>query len=197
MSDKSKKKDSKKEEHKVEPTSSETKIDLSYLNKLSEEKSIEEISLPYQIHIKNLTDEKIYNVDLFNYDHEKQRKLSYSCTNGVSYDKFLRWLSSLNEPKEKIALLRLQVWCDYHKFINKQINCCLHTIYEKPNGKMISVPLQVGNYFSANQMQSGIVDMPMSDNQDIQLFNELQLRFSYLMPETEMIITIYPSKINQ
>ena len=154
-------------------------------------------SAPYQIHVKNLTDEKLCDVDLFNHDHEKQKKVAYSCPNGVSYDSFLRFLSALSEAKEQVSMLRFQVWCDYPKFRSKQLCCCLHEIYQEPNGNMQSVSLQVGNYLSANQFQSNIIDVPFSEENRIKLFNKLQLRLSYLMPETEMCITIFPSKINQ
>ena len=154
-----------------------------------------ETLLPYQIHIKNLTDEKLYDVDLFNYEHEKQNKIAYSCGAGVDYNNFLRFLSALSEAKEQVKLLRVQVWCDYPKFRNKQLNCCLHRIITNPNGCLESVALQVGNYFMAYQHQSDIIDIPMTDDNKIELFNELQLRLSYLMPETEMIITIFPSTI--
>ena len=167
------------------------------VSELVADKTKEETYLPYQIEIKNLTDEKLYDVDLFNYDHDKQNKVSYSCTNGVPYERFLRFLSSLNEAKEEVKMLRFQVWCDYSKFISKQINCCVHTIYEKPNGSVSSVPLHAGNYFSSYQQQAGIIDIPLTDNHKIKLFNELQLRLSYLMPETNMIITIFPTKINE
>jgi hypothetical protein len=103
----------------------------------------------------------------------------------------------LNEAKEQVKMLRFQVWCDYSKFISKQINCCLHTIYEKPNGSVSSVPLHAGNYFSSYQQQASIIDIPITDNHKIKLFNELQLRLSYLMPETNMVITIFPTKIKE
>jgi hypothetical protein len=153
--------------------------------------------LPYQIRIKNLTDEKLYDVDLFNYQHEKQNKIAYSCGMGVEYNTFLRFLSALSKAKEQVVLLKFQVWCDYPKFRSKQLNCCLHKIITNTNGCMQSYPLQVGNYFSAYQQHADIIDIPMADNNKIELFNELQLRLSYLMPETEMIITIFPSKINE
>jgi hypothetical protein len=154
-----------------------------------------ETLLPYQIHIKNLTDEKLYDVDLFNYEHEKQNKIAYSCGTGVEYNNFLRFLSALSEAKEQVTLLRFQVWCDYPKFRSKQLNCCLHRIITNPNGSMQSDLLQVGNYLSAYHHQSDIIDIPMTDDNKIELFNQLQLRLSYLMPETEMIITIFPSII--
>jgi hypothetical protein len=165
------------------------------VSELAKDNSKKESLLPYQIRIKNLTDEKLYDVDLFNYEHEKQNKIAYSCGMGVEYNRFLRFLSALSEAKEQVFLLRFQVWCDYPKFRSKQLNCCLHKIITNPNGRMQSEPLQVGNYFSAYQQQSDIIDIPMTDDNKIELFNELQLRLSYLMPETEMIITIYPSTI--
>tara|TARA_R110000868_G_scaffold323015_3_gene583949 strand:+ start:35 stop:727 length:693 start_codon:yes stop_codon:yes gene_type:complete len=152
---------------------------------------------PYCLHIKNLTDEKLYDVDLFNYDHEKQNKVAYSCTNGVLYDRFLGFLSSLNEPKEEIRLIRFTADCDYHKFKRKQLQSCVHTIYSEPNGSMVYTPTNLIVYFSAYQHQSDIIDVPLSGKSQIKLFNQLQLRLSYLMPETEMYITIFPSKINE
>jgi hypothetical protein len=151
--------------------------------------------LQYKIHIKNLTDEKLYDVDLFNYEHEKQNKIAYSCGIEVDYNSFLRSIASNCLSEEQVTLLKFQVFCDYPKFINKQLNCCLHKIIENPNERMKSESLQVGNYFSAYQQQFDIIDIPMTDDNKIELFNELQLRLSYLMPETEIIITIFSTKI--
>ena len=158
---------------------------------------VENILNPYCLHIKNLTDEKLYDVDLFNYDHEKQNKVAYSCTNGVPYDRFLGFLSALSEAKEEIRLIRFTADCDYHKFKSKQLKSCVHTIYSEPNGSMVSMPTNLIVYFSAYQHQSDIIDVPFSGESRIKLFNQLQLRLSYLMPETEMYITIFPSKINE
>ena len=198
MSSKEKKQEKKSETKKdlKEVVLDESNKILEFnVSELAKDNSKKESLLPYQIRIKNLTDEKLYDVDLFNYEHEKQNKIAYSCGMGVEYNRFLRFLSVLSEAKEKVTLLRFQVWCDYPKFRIKQLNCCLHTIYQEPNGCMQSVPLQVGNYFSPHQQQSDIIDIPMTDGDKIELFNELQLRLSYLMPETEMIITIFPSII--
>lgn len=156
-----------------------------------------EFLMPYSFHIKNLTDEKLYDVDLFNYDHEKQNKVAYSCTNGVDYNMFLRFLSSLNEPTEGVNLLRLVAVCDYQKFKAKQLRSCISVIYQEPKGRMISTPIQSGIHLSAYQQQSDIIEIPLKDSNKIKLFNQLQLRFSYLMPEAEMHISIFPKKINK
>jgi hypothetical protein len=204
------------ENEKVEPTSSETIIDWSEfdaIEKLNPKKGligksintpsiegmigVENTLNPYCLHIKNLTDEKLYDVDLFNYDHEKQNKVAYSCTNGVPYDRFLGFLSALSEPKEEIRLIRFTADCDYHKFKSKQLKSCVHTIYSEPNGSMVSIPTNLIVYLSAYQFQSDIIEVPFSGESRIKLFNQLQLKLSYLMPETEMYITIFPSKINE
>jgi hypothetical protein len=204
------------ENEKVEPTSSETIIDWSAFDSIEKSTNpkigmrgksintpkigmigVENNLFPYCLHIKNLTDEKLYDVDLFNYDHEKQNKVAYSCTNGVPYDRFLGFLLALNEPKEEIRLIRFHANCDYNKFKSKQLQSCVQTIYSEPNGSMVSTPTNLIVYFSAYQHQSDIIDVPFSGESRIKLFNQLQLRLSYLMPETEMYITIFPSKINE
>ena len=153
--------------------------------------------LPYCLHVKNLADEKLYDVDLFNYNHEKQNKVAYSCTNGVDYNMFLRFLSSLNEAKEEIVMMRFIAVCDYQKFKSKQLRTCLSTIYEEPNGRKVSMPKELSIHFSAYQQQSDIIQVDLSGKSTIKIFNQLQLRLAYLMPEAEMHITIFPQKINK
>ena len=50
---------------------------------------------PLIIKLENLTDDKLYNVDIFDWDYEKQFKIKYSSTiTWVSYDNMLRELAS-------------------------------------------------------------------------------------------------------
>jgi hypothetical protein len=150
---------------------------------------------PYTICVKNLTDEKLYDVDLFNYEFEKQKKIEYSCIQGVSYQYFLRILSSWNQASEEIKTIRFSASCDYKKFQQKQLQTRLRIINTNLNGFSASVPKDLFVYFNAYQMQANIIDVQLTDKERIKLFNQLQLRLDYLMPETEMIITIFPSKI--
>lgn len=152
---------------------------------------------PYIINIKNLTDEKLYDVDILNIKHEKQNKVSYSCSTGVDYDWFLMSILSQNKPKEEVMRLRLFSICDYPKFRDKQSRCCLQVINQKIDGSISSSPIHSSVYFSPYQMQSGIIDIDIHNEMNrIKLFNQLQLRLSYLMPETEVVITIFPCEIN-
>ncbi len=151
---------------------------------------------PYTICVKNLTDEKLYDVDLFNYEFEKQKKIEYSCIQGVSYQYFLRILSSWNQASEEIKTIRFSASCDYKKFQQKQLQTCLRIINTNPNGFSVSVPKDLFVHFSAYQMQGNIIDVQLTDKDKIKLFNQLQLRLDYLMPETEILIHIFPVKID-
>jgi hypothetical protein len=151
---------------------------------------------PYTICVKNLTDEKLYDVDLFNYEFEKQKKIEYSCIQGVSYQYFLRILSSWNKASEEIKTIRFSASCDYKKFQQKQLQTCLRIISTNPNGFSASVPKNLFVYFNAYQQQGNIIDVQLTGKESIKLFNQLQLRLDYLMPETEILIHIFPAKID-
>lgn len=198
MSEESKaeKAESKKGKNTVEKNKVETNENTDFSFEMEDGFS-KEFSMPYSFHIKNLTDEKLYDVDLFNYDHEKQNKVAYSCTNGVDYNMFLRFLSSLNEAKEEIVMMRFIAVCDYQKFKSKQLRTCLYTIYEEPNGRKVSKPTELSIHLSAYQQQSDLIQVDLSGKSTIKIFNQLQLRLAYLMPEAEMHVAIFPQKINK
>jgi hypothetical protein len=145
-------------------------------------------SNPFVIKIKNNTDEKIYNVKLFNYEHEKQSKLKYE-HNGIgdtNYNDLLRHISRINEGQMQIGITYLIVSCDYPKFKEKQ----LYSQF-----KMIHTDLNKGISSSCKD----IFNIDPYQNQDIGIFkdvyefsNRLQIEFDFIMPETDIIIQLYP-----
>ena len=154
-----------------------------------EEKKVQP-SLPYIIHIKNLTDEKFYDVKLFDYEFEKQDKIKYSCPiSTVEYSQILRTLADENEPRKVIGAIRAMAFCDYKKFQSKQINCGFSVINKDINGSEVSSP----DYFIIDpyQQQDGISH---KSGLEIKFYNKLQIQLAYLMPETEMTIYLYPIK---
>jgi hypothetical protein len=179
----------------LDESTQQESVGINFEDVLSKSNPIENLA-PYTIRVKNLTDEKIYDVDLFNYEHEKQKKIEYSCVHGVSYEYFLRILASYDKPSELIKMMRFSAFCDYHKFQNKQLRNCIRTIYTKLDGCSASIPTEIAIYMNAYQMQGNIIDVPISDNQRIKFSNQLQLRLDYLMPETEMVIHLFPVKID-
>jgi hypothetical protein len=179
----------------LDESNQQESFEINFEDVVSKSKPIQNLA-PYTIRVKNLTDEKLYDVDLFNYEHEKQKKIEYSCIHGVSYEYFLRILASYDKPSELIKAMRFSAFCDYSKFQNKQLRTCIRTIYTKLDGCSSSIPTEIAIYMNAYQQQSNIIDVPLTDNQRINFSNQLQLRLDYLMPETEMVIHLFPVKID-
>lgn len=149
----------------------------------------------YGIVLENLTDDKIYGVDLFNYEHDKQDKIKYYCQLSiVSYNKLLRHLSALQNAEEEINLIRFHFLCDYKKFERKQGGSKIEFIYADCKGFSASTTFKISNYFQYDQVQSNIIDMPFDNPKSID--NKLQLRLEYLMPDTKIFISIFTKKIS-
>lgn len=149
-----------------------------------------QLSLPYIIHIKNLTDEKIYDVKLFDYEFEKQDKIKYSSPiSSVDYGQILRTLTGENEPRKVIGTIKAIAFCDYKKFQSKQINCKFSVIYSEINGCVITNP-----YVFIIDPYQHIDGISQKSGLEINFYNKLQIELAYLMPETEMTIHLYPIK---
>jgi len=146
------------------------------------------LSNPYIIHIKNLTDEKIYDVKLFDYEYEKQNKLKYSCPiSSVEYAQILRTLIGENEPRIEIGTIRAIAFCDYAKFKIKQINCEFNIINKDINGSESWIPDRF--IIDTYQQQEAI---SVKSGLKIKFYNKLQIQLAFLMPETEMTIYLFP-----
>jgi len=158
-----------------------------YISPLSE---IHDSSLPILINIKNLTDEKLYDVKLFDYEFEKQEKIAYSCPiTTVEYSDILRGLSSENKSEKVIKMIYATAFCDYKKFQNKQITCEFFEQYTSIYGRKISKPHRF--LIDPFQQQDAI---SLIDDLEIKFCNELQIQLAYLMPETEMTFRFYLKK---
>jgi hypothetical protein len=179
----------------LDESNQQESFEINFEDVIAKSKPIQNLA-PYTIRVKNLTDEKLYDVDLFNYEHEKQKKIDYSCIHGVSYEYFLRILASYDKPSELIKAMRFSAFCDYSKFQNKQLRTCIRTIYTKLDGCSSSIPTEIAIYMNAYQQQGNIIDVPIIGNQTIKFSNQLQLRLDYLMPESEMVISLFPVKID-
>lgn len=151
----------------------------------------QELSIPFCVRIRNLTDEKLYDVKVFDFDHTKQRKIEYSSfLPTVTYDQLLRQLQSYDDKKFDIVLLRHFVLCDYVKFQKKQLSCDINLVIKDSNG----CESWQSNHFliDAYQQQNSVCEletkMPFSVKSN--------LHYDFLMPETEIKLFLYPEKIS-
>lgn len=141
----------------------------------------------YVFSVKNNTDEKHYNVDLLNYEHEKNRKISYELKTGMTYNDFLRQIQVKNN--EVIKAIRIYSLCDYGKFQAKQCAATLTFKSEDANGSSYSTPIWC--YLDAYQMQSNIVEKKeLNFNFNV----NTQIKLEYLMPETQIYVYIFTEK---
>ena len=149
----------------------------------------ESLSNPIIICIANLTDEKIYDVKVFNFDYKENKKLSYSGgLPTVSYSEILASKSFMHDKIDRILYIAV---CDYHKFLSKQLNSSGRWEINKSNGEILSGGIFFG--FDPYQMQT---DRVIWDAQDVELsFFESQIILPFLMPETSVQIRLYPLKI--
>jgi hypothetical protein len=154
--------------------------------------------MPYVLHLKNLTDEKLYDVDLINYDYQNQNKIAYDVPNSsktYTYKHFLDFIRSLNTPTERISLIKIFALCDYSRFASKQLQSSLLTNYKELNGNYSPDECKLINYYSPYQIQYDVLKVDLHGDKRIILKNSLELKLSYLMPETEVIIYLCPEKI--
>lgn len=145
-----------------------------------------EVSNPYVIIIKNLTDEKIYDIPLFNNRPEKLNKIQYSSgIMGVSYESIVNAFT-LGFKEITIDRCLLTAYCDYHKFQRKQLDMGCEFIKEEFDGARRSIVFYF--HVDAYQQQSN-----MSSLKQKMLFTTgVNLILPFLMPETEIRIILYP-----
>lgn len=113
---------------------------------------------PIQIEIQNTTDE-IKQAVLFgnnrnllndNFGSDKGIKVRPIQSN-LSY---LEVLQSISHDPIKVSLIRIQS-SDY-----SQVTQVITMNYKEPNGTESSIPIITQSYFSAMQMQAGVIDVP-------------------------------------
>lgn len=159
---------------------------------LQEESSKE---LVFVIHLKNKTDEKIFNLDLFNYHHKEHSKVEYKSFY-PDYDYLLRQLAGLRKNDDLgITKIRFAANCDYDRFSVKQVKSEVELIWTSLNGASYSTKRDLALFHTAEQVHHNIVDLPFE--KPIMLTNQLQVRLEYLMPETELTVTVFYKKISE
>lgn len=138
---------------------------------------------PLIITIKNLTDEKFYDLSVINHEHEKQKKISYECPIfGISYNSLLMKLQDKTYNIDKTMFIS---YCGYEKFRQKQLQTPWKVKETKANGdaeERFSI-LTMDPYQSQSDRVINDKKFDLNPNTDVKL--------SYLMPETEITIRFY------
>ena len=152
------------------------------------EKTLSRIS----VSIKNITDEKIYNVNLFDNkmsDSKPSDKLLYS-SDIAPYNHLLNVIATNELAKMQVYKAIYRAHCDYKKFLVKQLHSNLIFYQGDHNGKSRYQILPSG--YNVMQQQETVVEVDADLTIATQyvldaLFN---IEIPYLMPETEINVVL-------
>jgi hypothetical protein len=145
---------------------------------------------PFIVRIKNVTDEKLYNVPLFSVQEVKNDKIRYeSVPENIDYEMIIAHFQNSND--EILSSVIIQAFCGYSKFTEKQLNQRFLTEVSEQSGRKTFVPTIM--MIHPDQHQQNIIGipnlhLPIGKQKDDAFANII---FDYLMPETEMIINLY------
>lgn len=140
---------------------------------------------PLIVSVKNTTDDKFYDVNIFNPDYDKQDKIKYeSCISTVSFGEIIEQIRCGAFRIEKTMIIAI---CDYHKFKSKQLHSSIIIRQTEASGRETTEPKDVCLDPYQNQDDRAIVDF------EFDLTVQTKLTTRYLMPETEVVYRFYPT----
>lgn len=155
---------------------------------------------PYIINLKNTTDEKLYNVSVFNFDFDKQDKVKHNINlNHLTYAQFL---NCLNYPygSFEIGSIKLVSFHDNKIYQQEQVDnfkISYKEIYidEKDNNEAYFVhPL----FFMLDKSTDIKNQAQLELTKGIQvLFNKnhkMDLILDFLLPDMNLSIILFPNK---
>jgi len=168
------------------------------------------LTVPYVINLKNTTDEKLYDVNIFDFNFENQNKIKYEFGyKAITYKQFIRTL----EFPTVCEIDYIKIWSQhgYKVYQERQINnfTVHYDVSEFKNGEYngsFSQPLYF--YFEDNQFSRDFTNLRLERNIKISLQNEAQIKdkpqtieitkftLDFLMPEINLKIVLFPAKIN-
>jgi hypothetical protein len=143
----------------------------------------------FVIELINKTDDKLYNVDLINFNHKEQTKIEYK---GLvnEYDFLLRQLASLRKSDGLMATrIHIMANCDYITFANRQVNGDLKTVHSGLCGSTYTRIFKRSEHIDLEQYHQNILEITFE--QPISFTNQLSFELEYLMPETRIRVTVF------
>lgn len=150
-----------------------------------------------EIKLKNLTDEKLKDVLVFDHHDEFKGRVEYSSSVfDLGIKEFLRQLSSIQKGKYVIRFFRYNAFCDLQRFADKQANAYITASFTNLSGTSYSIPYRPDHLKNhTKRVHEGIADV--TTNADLSFYSNLSLSVEYLMPETTLTIYIVVEKLNK
>ena len=142
----------------------------------------------FGIHLTNKSDEQVSNVQLFNYNHKEDISIKYHCF-FPDYDNIIRQLAALKiNDGLRITKIHLNVTNENDETAIKQFESELKLIHTGLSGISYTRRRSLEQFYDQNQQDKTII-IPFEDS--ISLTNQLSIEIEYVMPNTELIFTIF------
>lgn len=150
-----------------------------------------------EIRLKNLTDEKLKDVLVFDHHDEFKGRVEYSSSvfpHGIK--EFLRQFSAIQKGKYAIRFFRYNAFCDLQRFADRQTNAYITATYSDLTGKTYSILYRPDHLKdNDNRAHKGIADVTPTNG--VNFYSNLSLSLEYLMPETTLTIYLVVEKVDK
>jgi hypothetical protein len=145
----------------------------------------------FTIHLENMRDSQITVVNLFEYNHTEDTQVEYNSFY-PGYDFILRQLAAFKEYDNlKLTKIHINAIHENEEIVLKQFSSELTLKHTAINGTCYSRRFTLEIYYDPEQHQKTIIvpfDYPIS------LTNQLSIELEYLLPNIELIFTIFYQK---
>lgn len=145
----------------------------------------------FKIHLKNMCDSRIAVVNLFDYNHKENTQVEYNSFY-PGYDFILRQLAALKEYDNiKLSKIHINAIHENEQIALSQFGSELTLKHTAINGTCYSSRFTLEIYYDPEQHHKSIIvpfDYPIS------MTNQLSIELEYLVPNIELVFTIFFAK---
>ena len=147
---------------------------------------------PWIIVIENKTCSEVFDVPIFNFDHEKQDKLIYKCgLSGTNYNEMLRNIDCITVPTTEIDKIMIDATCGYSLFVQMQLNNEIRIEHKKYDSS--TKGRKYDTMINPHQYQQSIIVVDGFENEIIS--REMNIYLKRILPLTTIVFSIYPKEI--
>lgn len=146
---------------------------------------------PILLNIKNVSDKKIENISVFNFDYKSQKDIVYECAVNVDYDYLLRVVSSINTYSNRIGIVRLLGKVMDDQSFGKRVEDMIVSFKSRTlDGYIVEIPKKC--FLDPMQNLTSVIDIKLDFS--FPFCNSSEITLSHINPKDEINIVLYVEK---
>ena len=143
----------------------------------------------FTIHLRNMIDVAIDKTTLFDYHHRECLSVDYDSPYPPGYDFILRQLAAFKEYENlKITKIHINAIHENEEIAIKQLGAELLVMYSAINGMCLTQRHLLDILYDPEQHHKSVV---LNFDEPISLTNQLDIEIEYLMPNIQLVFTIF------